>query len=129
MDLDIARILEGILALQLEIGDLTLERMKESIVDIVHLHIGKTNILTMPKSLDSIGHFRLFDSKVFELSKSLWRVDEAVRNTEITTVPHRGSIGGGEVAFQALDILALPEDVHAVEAAVDGFDASRLFEP
>lgn len=127
-DLYTAGVLERVLALQLEIGDLELLRMQKSILGIMHLDVHQFSASAMPKGLDSIGDFRAFDEDIFELSKDLRRIYLTVLESQIPAVPHRGSVRRGKDTFFALHLLALPKRVFAFETAIHSRHASRLLE-
>ena len=47
---------------------------------------------------------------------------------EIAAVPERCAVGGCEIAVATGDVLAFPDDVHALESTVESFYMARLFE-
>ena len=128
-DLDITGVLEGVLALQLEINNLELLRLEEGIVPLLYAQISNLSAATTPESLSAIGHPHAFNSEPVYLSKSLWRIERAVRQFDAANIPHRRPVRCREMAFHAHNILALPEDVHAFEAAVYRLHTTAFLQP
>ena len=128
MDFDAFGVLEDILAMQLEIGDLQLAGMHKGIGTILHLEVGDMSVSAVPEGLGTIGNLETFDGETIYLTEGFRGIDDAVEKADIAIVPKRCSIGGSEMAIMARYVLAFPDDVHAFELAIHGFNPPRFLQ-
>ena len=102
--------------------------MHKSVGSLLYMEVRDLSIATVPEGFRAIGYLDSLQGQAVYLTEGFGRIDEAVEETEIAAVPHRRSVGGCEIAVAAGDVLALPDDVHALETAVFSEDMARLFE-
>ena len=128
VNLDIAGVLEGILARQLQMADTQALGLEERVVGVVDVEVGQLSVTATPESFRAIGHAQAFDGQTVYLAEGFGCIERAVRHAQTAHIPERSPVRGGEMAAGAAHILALPERVHAFEAAVVGLNAAALLE-
>ena len=102
--------------------------MHKGVSSLLDLEVGDLTDTAVPEGFRAIGDFDSLQGQAVYLTEGFGRIDEAVKEPQIAAVPHRRSVGGCEIAVAAGDVLALPDDVHALETAVFSEDMARLFE-
>ena len=102
--------------------------MHESIGSLLDLEVGDLAGTAVPEGFRAIGDFDSLQGQAVYLTKDFGRIDEAVEEPQIAAVPKRRTVRRREIAVAAGDVLALPDDVHALETAVFSEDMARFFE-
>ena len=102
--------------------------MHKSVGTLLDLEVGDLTGTAVPEGFRAIGDFDSLQGQAVYLTKDFGRIDEAVEELQIAAVPHRRAVRRREIAVAAGDVLTLPDDVHALETAIDGFNMARLFE-
>ena len=102
--------------------------MHKGIGSLLDLEVGDLAGAAVPEGFRTVGHLDSLEGQAVYLTKDFGCIDEAVKEPQIAAVPHRRAVRRREIAVAAGDVVALPDDVHAFETAIDGFDTTRLFE-
>lgn len=128
MDLDVTGVLEGVLADEVQIPNSEITGMHKGISSLLDLEVGDLTGTAIPEGFRTIGYLDSLQGQAVYLTKDFGRINEAVKEPQIAAVPKRRTVRGCEIAVAAGDVLALPDDVHALETAVFSEDMARLFE-
>jgi hypothetical protein len=128
MDLEVTGVLEGVLADEVQIPKSQIAGMHKGVGTLLDLEVGDLTGTAVPEGFRTIGYLDSLQGQAVYLTKDFGCIDEAIKETEIAAVPERRTVRGGEIAVAAGDVLALPDDVHALETAVFSEDMARLFE-
>jgi len=128
VNLDVAGVLEDVFADEVQIPKSQIAGMHKGVRSLLDMEVGYLAGTAVPESFRAIGHLDSLQSQAVYLAEDFWCIDEAVEEPQIAAVPHRRAIRRREIAVAAGDVLTLPDDVHALETAVESFNMARLFE-
>ena len=102
--------------------------MHKGVRSLLDMEVGDLTGAAVPEGFRAIGYLDSLEGQAVYLTEDFGRIDEAIKETEIAAVPKRSSVRRCKIAVAAGDVLALPDDVHALETAVFSEDMARLFE-
>ena len=102
--------------------------MHKGVSSLLDLEVGDLTDTAVPEGFRAIGDFDSLQGQAVYLTEGFGRIDEAVKEPQIAAIPERRAVGSSEIAVAAGDVLALPDDVPALETAVVSEDTARLFE-
>ena len=128
MDLEITGVLEGVLADKVQIPNSEITGMHKSVGTLLDLEVGDLAGTAVPEGFRAIGDFDSLQGQAVYLTKDFGCIDEAVEEPQIAAIPKRRAVRRCEIAVAAGDVLAFPDDVHALETTVFSEDMARLFE-
>ena len=128
MDLDVAGMLEGIVAEELEIPHLDIAAVHEDIVRFVRLHVLDVDAFAGPEGLLRMRHRHAAQPDVRALAEHLGRLLPAVAQLHPAAVPERGARAFGEMAAGREEMLTAPEDIFPFKAAVVRLDVGTFLD-
>ena len=128
MDLHVPRILEAVVAVQVQVADADVLAVHEDVIGAVDVHVFQVDVAAVPEGLRPAGdlHVAQFDS--LRAPEHLRGVDQEVVHLAAARVPEGGAGADGEQAVFDDEAVTLPEGIFAFEPAVDGGDVLRLLQ-
>ena len=103
--------------------------MHKGIGALLYFEVGYLSAPAIPESLSAVGHRHVFKGQAVYLAEGFGCIQMAVVEPQTAVVPERCTVGGGEMAVAANDVLALPESIQPLKTAFHRLYMAAFLEP